>query len=365
MESREGRARAAAKQRVALQHVLVGRSQHRQLVEVVHHEHGVEPGRVGLPGLLGHDVEQRVGADARIGEVGDLVAEAGHGWIRTLFQSICQPVPRSAHRSRRLSALILCSRPRMSRGWDSRQQRTRAEVLAAVGAIIAADGLDGLTMRKLADRAGVAVATLYNQFDDRNGVLVAFVSQGLDELELELDEQPAAEPIDGTRVLFEALDSTIGSRVDIWRPVLATLKSNPTSQRMGAVGERIIASIENDLAKAQASAMLYARVRHRSARSAHLRPVDARPRALGAGHDRLGPVSLQLRNSASNSRWRPCWSSRTAPIRSGASASSPDARRRLRPPPPPRPDRGDRVVGPAAPVRASRPGGCDPGDAGR
>jgi AcrR family transcriptional regulator len=145
----------------------------------------------------------------------------------------------------------------MSRGWDSRQQRTRADVLAAVGAIIAADGLDGLTMRKLADRAGVAVATLYNQFDDRNGVLVAFVSQGLDELELELDEQPAAEPIDGTRVLFEALDSTIGSRVDIWRPVLATLKSNPTSQRMGAVGERIIASIENDLAKAQASAMLY------------------------------------------------------------------------------------------------------------
>jgi len=70
----------------------------------------------------------------------------------------------------------------MSRGWESRQQRTRAEILHAVGEIIAADGLDGLTMRKLADRAGVAVATLYNQFTDRDGVLVAFVSSGLDQL---------------------------------------------------------------------------------------------------------------------------------------------------------------------------------------
>ena len=79
----------------------------------------------------------------------------------------------------------------MSQGWESRQQRTRAEILHAVGEIIAADGLDGLTMRKLADRAGVAVATLYNQFADRDGVLVAFVSSGLDQLEFELDEQPA------------------------------------------------------------------------------------------------------------------------------------------------------------------------------
>ncbi len=84
----------------------------------------------------------------------------------------------------------------MSQGWESRQQRTRAEILHAVGEIIAADGLDGSTMRKLADRAGVAVATLYNQFTDRDGVLVAFVSSGLDQLEFELDEQPAADPID-------------------------------------------------------------------------------------------------------------------------------------------------------------------------
>ena len=144
----------------------------------------------------------------------------------------------------------------MSQGWESRQQRTRAEILHAVGEIIAADGLDGLTMRKLADRAGVAVATLYNQFTDRDGVLVAFVGNGLDQLEFELDEQPAADPIDGTRVLFAALDETIEARRHVWRPVLATLRSVPNSPRMGSVGERIVAAIEADLAKALAAGLL-------------------------------------------------------------------------------------------------------------
>jgi len=146
----------------------------------------------------------------------------------------------------------------MGQGWESRQQRTRSEILNAVGEIIAADGLDGLTMRKLAERAGVAVATLYNQFTDRDGVLVAFVSSGLDQLELELDEQPAAEPIDATRVLFAAVDETIDARKHVWRPVLATLRSVPDSPRMGGVGERIVAAIEADLAKAQATGLLVA-----------------------------------------------------------------------------------------------------------
>lgn len=146
----------------------------------------------------------------------------------------------------------------MSHGWESRQQRTRAEILHAVGEIIALDGLDGLTMRKLAERAGVAVATLYNQFTDRDGVLVAFVGNGLDELEFELDEQPAADPIEATRVLFDALHETIDDRSHVWRPVLATLRSVPNSPRMGAVGERIVAAVEADLAKAQAEGLFVA-----------------------------------------------------------------------------------------------------------
>ena len=146
----------------------------------------------------------------------------------------------------------------MSAGWDHRQEQTRSDVLAAVGEIIASDGLEGLTMRKLADRAGVAVATLYNQFGDRDGVIVAFAGHGLDQLEGELDEQPAARPIDGTRVLFDALDATFADEEAVWRPVLAAVKTGPDVHGMGAVGDRIVAAVEADLAKAQADGLFIA-----------------------------------------------------------------------------------------------------------
>ena len=140
-------------------------------------------------------------------------------------------------------------------GWERRQERTRRDVLAAAGEIIAADGLVGLTMRKLAARAGVAVATLYNQFGDRDGVLVAFVSNGLDQLEGDFDEQPARGPIDTTRALFRALDDTVGTAVDVWRPIFASLKSGPGAHGMGSVGDRVVQIIEHDLAKAATESM--------------------------------------------------------------------------------------------------------------
>ena len=141
-------------------------------------------------------------------------------------------------------------------GWERRQERTRRDVLAAAGEIIAADGLDGLTMRKLAARAGVAVATLYNQFGDRDGVLVAFVSNGLDQLEVDFDEQPARAPIETTRALFQALDETVGNAVDVWRPIFASLRSGPGAHGMGPVGDRVVQIIEHDVAKASAEGLL-------------------------------------------------------------------------------------------------------------
>ena len=140
----------------------------------------------------------------------------------------------------------------MSDGWVRRQERTRGDVLAAAGGIIADSGVEGMTMRKLAERAGVAVATLYNQFGDREGVLVAFVANGLDQLEVELDAKPAEAPIDATRALFAGFDETFERHPDVWRPIFATLKQQPASHGMGAVGDRVVAAIEHDLAKAAA-----------------------------------------------------------------------------------------------------------------
>jgi len=143
----------------------------------------------------------------------------------------------------------------MADGWDRRQERTRQDVLDAAGALIAESGLDGLTMRKLATRAGVAVATLYNQFGDRGGVLVQFVSSGLDRLEVEFDAQPALEPIEATRALFEAFDGEFAEQPEVWRPIFSTLRSGPGAHGMGPVGDRVTHFIEQDFAKAAANAM--------------------------------------------------------------------------------------------------------------
>ena len=65
--------------RVALEHRLIVGADARQLVEVVHHEHPVETGRLGRLGLS-DDIAEDVGVgDAGVGEIGDLIAEPGHG----------------------------------------------------------------------------------------------------------------------------------------------------------------------------------------------------------------------------------------------------------------------------------------------
>lgn len=143
----------------------------------------------------------------------------------------------------------------MADGWERRQERTRGDVVVAVGEIIAEDGVEGVTMRKLAARAGVAVATLYNQFGDRNGVLVAFVAAGLDQLEVELDELPALGPIEATRAWFRVFDSIIEKHPDVWRSLFRTLKSGEGVHGMGEVGDRVVLFIEQDFAKAAADSL--------------------------------------------------------------------------------------------------------------
>lgn len=138
----------------------------------------------------------------------------------------------------------------MGDGWERRQEQTRRDVIEATGVLIAESGVDGLTMRKLAERAGVAVATLYNQFGDRDGVIIAFVSSGLDQLEIELDAQPDAGPIDTTRELFDVLDEGFAAEPEVWRPIFASLRPEAGGHGMGEVGDRVVAYIERDLTEA-------------------------------------------------------------------------------------------------------------------
>ena len=139
--------------------------------------------------------------------------------------------------------------------WDKRQEETRAKVLLAARELICQDGLDGLSIRKLATSAGVAVGTIYNQFGDRAGVLMAMVRDGLEALADTLDPDLSTQPLDATRSLMTALLDRYEDEEEIWRPVFLALKSEPGDHGLGVSGDRLRSFMLADLTAAEEQGM--------------------------------------------------------------------------------------------------------------
>jgi AcrR family transcriptional regulator len=80
---------------------------------------------------------------------------------------------------------------------DRFREETAEAVLGAAEQLFAQQGLHGASMAQIAERAGVAVGTLYNHFKDRETLLVALLDQRHGELLGRLDEalaQTSREP---------------------------------------------------------------------------------------------------------------------------------------------------------------------------
>ena len=74
--------------------------------------------------------------------------------------------------------------------------RRSQRILRAARALIASDGIDGLTMRRLADRAEVSVRTLYNLSLGRDAVIDALTAEYLDEVDTALAAIDSLDPLD-------------------------------------------------------------------------------------------------------------------------------------------------------------------------
>lgn len=74
------------------------------------------------------------------------------------------------------------------------------DVLAAALEILNDEGPDGLTIRALAARAGVAPMAIYNHFQGKNGVLEALWIEGFEQMSLDLaifSDDPKRDLLDG------------------------------------------------------------------------------------------------------------------------------------------------------------------------
>jgi AcrR family transcriptional regulator len=87
---------------------------------------------------------------------------------------------------------------------DRFREETSRAVLEAAEEVFAEDGLHGASMSKIAERAGVAVGTLYNHFKDREALFDALIDQRrvefldrVDRSRAELAREPFRKQLEG------------------------------------------------------------------------------------------------------------------------------------------------------------------------
>jgi len=111
---------------------------------------------------------------------------------------------------------------------------TRPAVLDAARALLARDGLAGLTMRALAERLGVAPNALYSHVENKSGL----VDDVLDDVlaEVEAPDPEAADPADGLHALMASTHAVLLAHPDLVPLYLHRGGANgPNAQRLGEV----------------------------------------------------------------------------------------------------------------------------------
>lgn len=95
-------------------------------------------------------------------------------------------------------SLMQEKRPKAARPRQRRAMETRAGLLAAVEAIVAAEGPDAVTTTRVAAETGAAVGTIYRYFSDRDAMLLAAYDATVDRL------------VDTCRAVLDTLPGDIG-----------------------------------------------------------------------------------------------------------------------------------------------------------
>jgi AcrR family transcriptional regulator len=75
-------------------------------------------------------------------------------------------------------------------GRSRSQHQRRKRILQAAAALASRGGVEAMQMRTVAERAGVALGTLYRYFPSKMDLVVAVVSEEMDTLEASLERRP-------------------------------------------------------------------------------------------------------------------------------------------------------------------------------
>jgi len=136
------------------------------------------------------------------------------------------------------------------------KERRRRRILDAAAQLVEAEGLDGLTMRRLSEAAGVSYATVYNLMGSKEDVLVALLRSGLEDLGAQLAEVASRDPLDRARGLVAGVVDHFVARPALYRALVQAVHDPAAGTRGVPIRRRTIALYEASIRDAMDQGLL-------------------------------------------------------------------------------------------------------------
>lgn len=126
----------------------------------------------------------------------------------------------------------------------------RKAILAAAREIVREEGIDELSMRKLAARAGVNVRTIYNLIGGQGEVLGAIVNEMLLAVMTAVATVPADAPIERMRQMSLAPVRLLLGQPELYKPALRVSERTPGCDSHALYEKDCIAQLKKELRRA-------------------------------------------------------------------------------------------------------------------
>ncbi|KUM84053.1 MULTISPECIES: TetR/AcrR family transcriptional regulator [Streptomyces] len=107
---------------------------------------------------------------------------------------------------------------------QERSRRSQQDILEAGYALLEEGGADALTVAAVADRAGMAVGSIYRRFGDKEGLLLAIQHAFTENLQAEIAERMAVERLRLLRDPAVAIAEAVGAITDAFQAHEALLR---------------------------------------------------------------------------------------------------------------------------------------------
>jgi AcrR family transcriptional regulator len=136
-------------------------------------------------------------------------------------------------------------------GRSRSQHLRRKRILQAAAALASRGGVEAMQMRTVAERAGVALGTLYRYFPSKMDLVVAVVNEEMDTLEASLERRPPSSGTPAGRAVEVLMRATRGLMREpeladaLIRSLLLSDVRTDLADRMAAMLARVAEDVED------------------------------------------------------------------------------------------------------------------------